>query len=177
MGKGISVAVTGAPGTGKTTICEQLKENYIVKPLKDIAEKFGCLGDVDLNDEAAPIDIHELSEKWQYEASDVTLVDGHLSHFLEVDAIVLLRCRPESLRERLVERGYSDSKIMANVEWEMVAGTWSEIHEFEISAPVLEIDTTDASIQSIVQMVTDWIEDGCPVLEQEEDSSSVVDWL
>jgi hypothetical protein len=58
----------------------------------------------------------------------------------------------------------------------MVAGTWSEIHEFEISVPVLEIDTTDAPIQSIVQLVTDWIDDGCPALEQEE-SSSAVDWL
>jgi adenylate kinase len=174
--KGISVAVTGAPGTGKTTLCEQLLEKYIVASLKDLAKQFGCLGDVDSNDESAPIDIHELSEKWQSESSEVTLIDGHLSHFLDVDAIVLLRCKPKDLQERLVKRGYSESKITANVEWEMVAGTWSEIHEFEISVPVLEIDTTDSPIQSIVQLVTDWIDDGCPALEQEE-SSSAVDWL
>ncbi len=177
MNKGMSVAISGSPGTGKTTLCILLREQYSVLQLRDLAEQFDCLGQVDPNDDSAPIDIHTLSEKLEFESSEVTFVDGHLSHFLEVDAIVLLRCNPQFLRERLAEREYSEQKISANVEWEMVSGTWSEIHEFEISVPVLEIDTTHSPVEEILQTVVQWIEDKCPSRNQKEQDSSIIDWL
>ena len=45
------------------------------------------------------IDIHKLAEKFMPNGDDNIIVDGHLSHFLEVDAIIILRCEPAKLRK------------------------------------------------------------------------------
>jgi adenylate kinase len=74
---------------------------------------------------------------------------GHLSHLLEVDAIVLIRCHPDVLKQRLEDRGYNEAKVRANVEWEMIAGTWSEILEFELDVPVLEVDAGLATSEEL----------------------------
>ena len=68
-----------------------------------------------------------------------------------------MRCEPAKLRTRLESRGYPEAKVNANVEWELIAGTWSEIAEFEIDVPILELDTT-STVEELVEMVNFWIE-------------------
>ena len=47
------------------------------------------------------IDIHRLSDEWQHNEPGTIVVEGHLSHFLDVDAIIILRCNPKILQNRL----------------------------------------------------------------------------
>ncbi len=171
------IAITGTPGTGKTALCQLLGTGYSVLSLKDLAEQYECLGSQDDADGAVPIDIHQLAEKWQFQCSETTFIDGHLSHFLDVDAIVVLRCNPLELEKRLQSRDYSTVKVAANVEWELISGTWSELLEFEISVPLLELDTTSISTEDLRTLVVSWIEDKFPSQSLEESSSLAIDWM
>ena len=85
----------------------------------------------------------------------------------------MLRCDPSLLRERLVKRGYSEQKITANVEWEMIAGTWSEIIEFELDQPILELDTTNCDPNETYEKIIEWINDG----HSQESIQTRIDWL
>ena len=157
------IACTGSPGTGKTTLCSSLP---MVLSMTDIAEQEGCLGEVQ-SDGAAEIDIDALIDSWQPPKS--AIIDGHLSHLLPVDAIIVLRCHPEILRNRLEERGYPAKKVQANVEMELLGGPWNDLIAEE--RPILEID---CSLESPQPIVAQWISDGCPPSTTADDS---IDWL
>ena len=171
------LAVSGTPGTGKTTLCEALgAAGWQVLSLADLAEEHGCMGPVDEADGAAPIDVHRLAEAWEAPEEGRWLVDGHLAHLLEVDGIVLLRCRPSVLNDRLSARGYGARKVKANVEWEMTAGHWAELMEFEIDLPLLELDTTEGGTVTVDQ-VRAWVEEGLPSGPLTEQALGAIDWL
>ena len=172
------LAISGTPGTGKTELCDALTSHgWEVLRLADLAAEHGCLGDLDSDDGAAPVDIHRLEEAWTPPSEGRWLVDGHLAHFLEVDAIVLLRCSPTLLRERLQARGYDEAKINANAEWELTAGHWSELIEFEVATPVLELNTTHRDTDALVADVLAWLNDGLPHAPLTEQVASAIDWL
>lgn len=171
------LAVSGTPGTGKTTLCEAMQaEGWQVLSLADLAEQHGCIGPVDEADGAAPIDVHRLAESWEAPEEGRWLVDGHLSHLLEVDGIVLLRCQPTVLNERLGTRGYEPRKVKANVEWELTAGHWAELMEFEIDLPLLELDTTEGD-SGITSQIQAWVDEGLPSLPLTEQAMDAIDWL
>ena len=85
----------------------------------------------------------------------------------------MLRCQPDILRQRLTIRDYSAAKINSNVEWEFIAGTWAEIIEFEIDAPVLELDGGELAPEQIAEAITRWVGDGLP----STDPPASIDWL
>jgi len=168
------IAITGAPAVGKTTVVEFFTDaNFTIVSVKDLAKQYDCEGDFDEATQSIDIDIHRLAEQFEADSLGDTIVDGHLSHFLEVDAIVMLRCNPSTLQERLAKRGYSEQKITANVEWEMVAGTWSEIIEFELDQPILELDTTNCEPEETYGAITQWINDGY----SQDLEKPRIDWL
>jgi len=177
MDERVSVAITGTPGTGKTTLCEALGESFSVLSLQELAEQYGCLDSVDAVDDSAPLDIHLLAEKWHNDGEGITFIDGHLSHLLEVDAIVILRCNPIQLKQRLESRAYSQPKTAANVEWEMLSGTWSELLEFEIEAPILELDSTSLTIEEMKSQIIEWLNNDCPSSSLAESSSQAIGWM
>ncbi len=168
------IAITGTPAVGKTTVVEFFTDaNFTIVSVKDLAKQYDCEGDFDEGTQSIDIDIHRLAEQFEADSLGDTIVDGHLSHFLEVDAIVMLRCNPSTLQERLAKRGYSEQKITANVEWEMVAGTWSEIIEFELDQPILELDTTNCDPIEIYEKINQWINDGY----SQDLIQTRIDWL
>lgn len=168
------IAITGTPGVGKTTIVELFSEgDFTIISVKDLAKQYGCEGDFDESAQSMDIDIHRLAEQFESDLLDDAIVDGHLSHFLEVDAIVILRCNPSMLQERLAKRGYSEQKIKANVEWEMIAGTWSEMIEFELDQPILELDTTNCDPNKTYEEIIEWINDG----HSQNSRQARIDWL
>ena len=154
----VSIAITGSPAVGKTTISNLLEsQGWNVKSVAELATQFACEGNYDEIMDCVEIDIHKLAENFIPNSDQNIVIDGHLSHFLEVDAIIVLRCEPTKLRARLESRGYGAAKINANVEWELIAGTWSEIAEFDISTPILELDSSIISSEEMVDRVNTWI--------------------
>ena len=168
------IAITGTPGVGKTTIVELFSgSDFTILSVKDLAKQYGCEGDFDEATQSMDIDIHRLAEQFESDLLDESIVDGHLSHFLEVDAIVILRCNPSILQERLAKRGYSEQKIKANVEWEMISGTWSEMIEFELEQPILELDTTNFDPADIYEQIIKWVNEGY----SRDSIPAKIDWL
>ena len=112
MSRDLSIAITGTPGTGKTSLSKIFSSKQIkVISVKELAEELGFLGELDASDGSREIDIHRLSDEWEHNDSGMVVVEGHLSHFLDVDAIIILRCNPKILQNRLEKRGYSEQKV------------------------------------------------------------------
>ena len=174
----LCIAISGTPGSGKTSLSKLFESNNIpVYSVKQLAEQYGCIGAEDQLDGAQEIDIHKLSDDWENEESGLVIIEGHLSHFLDLDAIVLLRCNPNEVEKRLEARGYSNQKVKSNYEWELIAGNWSELLEFEIELPIIELDSTSQSPEELFQLVNDWIAKGLPYTSVVEESKVAIDWI
>ena len=178
MSEDCVLAISGTPGVGKTQLSAWLsQQGWATLSLQEMATEHGCLGQVDAVDGAAPIDIHRLAEVWEAPDEGRWLVDGHLAHLLDVDGIVLLRCHPADLQERLQQRGYDEAKVKANKEWELTAGHWAELLEFGIDIPLLELDAGVMDTEALAAIVQAWVEEGLPSEPLEEVAVSALDWL
>tara|TARA_B100001741_G_scaffold183065_1_gene150737 strand:- start:1139 stop:1705 length:567 start_codon:yes stop_codon:yes gene_type:complete len=171
--KMVSIAITGSPAVGKTTVSQLLaSQGWEVLTVSELAKQFECQGEFDESMDSLEIDVHKLSEEYCPNGDNDIIIDGHLSHFLDVDAIVILRCKPDKLRDRLYARGYTEAKVNANVEWELISGTWAEILEFEINQPILELDITNDSPSDSISKINSWIDSGFETSHQGK-----IDWL
>ena len=161
MGRAFRLAMTGSPGTGKSTVASLLEGfDYCIETVEDLAEEFGCIGEVDPHDGARPVDVKrlqkELDSAWEDGPRRPTVIDGHLSHLLGVDCVVILRCRPGELRERLTERVYPSQKMDENVDWEILGGPWTENID---GKPTIEFDTSSERPEAIVASILNWASD------------------
>ena len=169
------LALSGTPGTGKSTIASLLSSHGMsISNIEELAQQAGALEEVDATDGAHPVDMDILlqfiDENWQKKPSEREIIDGHLSHNLPVNAVVVLRCDPENIRQRLNERGYPESKVEANVEWELLGGAWNEK---ENDIPWVEFDTSKVGPEVIVANILSWISDGFKPTSPED----VIDWV
>ena len=162
---GIRIAVTGTPGVGKTTFCERFKWSKI--SVQELAEQHGCIDEVD-EDGVAPIDVDALSQEINWPEGDYWLIDGHLSHLLPVDAVIVIRCNPSALQRRLESRGYSVQKINENVECELIGSIVAEC----LDLPFLELDSADG-LESMIASAEAWITDGF----KPQRPSEPIDWI
>ncbi len=131
------VALTGTPGTGKSSVAEQL-EGFDTLDLTGFVKDRG-LG---IEEEEFEVDVDAMVEALEEELErrrDV-VIEGHLSHHFPADVCVVLRTRPDVLRERLEQRGYDTEKIEENVEAEALDAVLTEAVESQET--VIEIDTT-----------------------------------
>ena len=172
---GFRLALTGTPGTGKSTVAQMLSsDGYEVITVESLAEQYGLSGEIDPSDGVRVIDtgaLHDvLAPAWESSPDGVVVVDGHLSHHLPCDAVAVLRCSPEIIESRLVSRGYSADKVQANYEWELLGGAWNER---EGDAPWCEFDTSHSGVNSVVDSLADWIADGF----KPASPGSVIDWV
>lgn len=164
------IAITGTPGCGKSSVTELAVAKagtggwqVAVISDKELAENAGCLGEIDESDGARPIDVEGLTsiltENWAQAPKNDTLVDGHLSHLLPVDAIVIIRCNPDILATRMQQRDWPQSKIEENAEWELLGSAWSDASEWR-NTPVLELDSSANSVEALFTQIYTWVRDG-----------------
>lgn len=167
------IAITGSPGTGKTTLSGQLPaERFDCFTVEQIATQLGCI-EHQGNDLVIRTD---LLADWKYEGDKIAIIEGHLSHHCAVDALILLRCHPDELGIRLSNRdGYGATKIQNNIEWEMIAGIWTELIHRSPYLPILELDMTN------VLYAKDSVESFISQYESEktvqESKATAIDWL
>ncbi|HOK27516.1 MAG TPA: AAA family ATPase, partial [Methanomassiliicoccaceae archaeon] len=107
------VALTGTPGTGKSTAGELLRiRGYTVVEISDIVREGKVTTVLDEERGSLEVDTDELDEAIHRELpSRDAIVVGHLSHYLSVDLIIVLRCRPSVLAKRLSARGWAEAKV------------------------------------------------------------------
>jgi|Deesub1362A_J573_1020465.scaffolds.fasta_scaffold13754_2 adenylate kinase len=156
------VALTGTPGTGKSSVSKFLSKVYQVKSVSDLAEEFGCIADDTYAGESVlVVDVGCLSEKvseLEFEGEsgeEVLVIEGHLAHLLPCDVTVVLRCNPLRLKDRLLSRWDMD-KVLENVEAELLDVILVEAMEKECS--IYEIDTTNRTPEGVAGIVVELIE-------------------
>jgi adenylate kinase len=150
---GRRVAVTGTPGTGKTTATTLLDAEVI--HLTDLIREAGLWSerDADRGSLVADLDaVREAIGDWS------GVAESHLAHHLDADRVVVLRCRPDVLERRLRERDADEAKAAENAESEALDVILSEAVEGNGLDAVYEIDTTDrptADVAADIQAVVD----------------------
>lgn len=141
--RGVLVAITGTPGTGKTSACDVLEgRGYVVVDLDEIARREGCIVGRDDLRGSEEVDVDRLRERLRI-PSKLSFLKGHYSHLLDVNVAIVLRCSPGVLRRRLEARGWPAAKVRENVEAEAIDLITQEAVE---RAPlVYEVDTSHAA--------------------------------
>jgi len=136
------VAVTGTPGTGKTTATERLDADLDAVHLNEAVREHDLYDEVDEERDSVIVDL-DAAREWLGDRDDV-LIESHLAHHLDVDRVVVLRCHPEDLEDRLRERGdESEASITENAESEALDVILSEAVDRHGVESVYEIDATD----------------------------------
>jgi adenylate kinase len=136
------VALTGTPGTGKTSAAAGL--DLPVVALNDVVEREGLWTDRDDDRDSLVADLDALGDWLATDAPEGDhVVESHLAHLFPADRVVVLRCRPDRLHERLTERGVDGAKAAENAESEALDVVLSEAVERHGRERVYEVDTTD----------------------------------
>jgi len=168
----VNVAVTGTPGTGKTTATELLSTDLDVIHLNEVIKSEGFSTDTDEERGSLVADMEAL-ESWLDRREDY-IVESHLAHNFGADRVVVLRAHPDTVVERLRERGDSDSKAYENAESEALDVVLSEAVHHHGTENVFEIDTTDRDPEEVAAEIA------AVVAGEREPSAgtvSYVDWL
>ncbi len=144
----MQIALTGTPGTGKTTIAGLLPYKVIdINALVKGGMNFGT----DPERGCLEADMDALAKHLARLDSDETqILEGHFSHHF-ADWSIVLRLAPSLLKSRLEARGYSSEKIRENLEAEALDVILVEAVQF--CHRVDEIDTTGKSTLEVAELV------------------------
>ncbi|WP_331236493.1 adenylate kinase family protein [Natronorarus salvus] len=147
------VAVTGTPGTGKTTAVSFVETDLEVVHANDVIREEGLYTEVDEGRGSLVADLDALSDWLDEREVEGSLVESHLSHHLDPGTVIVLRCRPDLLESRLRERGGSAGKASENAEAEALDLVLSEAVSGVGIENVYEIDTTESAPESVAREV------------------------
>ena len=184
---GMVVALTGTPGTGKTTVCEFIKEHSLYRAKYRIIDLHKLIMDEKLytgRDESRDTYIADM-ERLKTRVAELikqtpvgmdTILEGHISHYLPADVIIVLRASPIALRKRLGKRReYSYGKVKENSDAEALDVILVE--SVESSDRVFEINTTDMNLISVVKSVIEIIDSLKKGKVPEEYLPGMINWI
>jgi adenylate kinase len=165
------LALTGTPGTGKSTVARILaSRGFKVIELGDLAKEKKLLEKFDRRRSTHEVDVKKLDTAVREISDSGTIIlVGHLSHLISSDMVVVLRCRPSVLAERLRSRGYPPQKVAENAEAEALDVILVE--SAETGREVYEIDTTTISPDMAADAIVDILAG-----EKEKYAIGNIDW-
>ena len=146
--------ITGTPGTGKSRAADELsRRGHAVVHLSETVQ--GYVTGKDPERDTLVVD----EDRWAREFTPVEgFVEGHLAHHLPCDRVVVLRCRPDRLLERLRARGYREEKCRENAEAEALDVCLVETLERHGPEKVLELDATGILPGEVADIIEDFLE-------------------
>lgn len=147
----MKVAVTGTPGTGKTTATESLETVLEVVHLNEVIRAEGLYTERDEERDSVVADLEAVGE--YLTGRDDIVVESHLAHHLDVDQVIVLRCHPETIESRLLDRGESAESARENAESEALDVILSEAVDTHGRDVVFEIETTDRSPEETARAI------------------------
>ncbi|WP_049947627.1 adenylate kinase family protein [Candidatus Halobonum tyrrellensis] len=133
--------MTGTPGTGKTSATAALGGDREVLHLNEYVREHDLWTERDADrDGSLVVDLEAVRERL---GDREGVVESHLAHHLDADRVAVLRCRPDVLEERLLDRGEPAATARENRESEALDVILGEAVERHGADRVYEIETTD----------------------------------
>ena len=164
------IAISGTPGTGKTTASALLKKKgYSIIDLNELAVEKGFVTGIDVKRNSKIININGLNDYIEeyYRSNDIVFFEGHASHLLSiVDYVIILRCHPRKLKTRLKQKGWSQQKIKENVEAEALDVILCEAYDLHFENNIFEIDTSNKSMKSVSSSVIEIVESNFKLIKK-----------
>ena len=165
--------ITGTPGTGKKSIAPVVSARLGIPCLSLNELAIAGRGGGDSTRELE-VDVALLRRRLLKAARGRCVVHGHLLPDVlqkrDVDKVVVLRCDPSALKQRLRGRGYPPSKVTANVEAELIGLiSASSIAKFG-RGRVVELNTTSIGAREAAQRVV-------RLLGKTRSPSAAIDWI
>ena len=155
------IALTGTPGTGKTSVAEALQsKGFEVVDLNQVVRNKGFLVGRDNKRASDIVDIEKLNKYIldNYSGKNVVFIEGHISHLLKsAEKIIVLRCHPDKLRKNLSKKGWNEEKIKENIEAEILDIILCETVEIHPKKNIFEINASDRSVEDILTLIIEII--------------------
>lgn len=166
----VNYALTGTPGTGKTSLKKHLNKKII-----SLSEYYEQASEGKTDNGEWIVDIEKLDNI--LEDSDCNFFEGNFSHKLDkIDKVIVLRCDPQILEKRLESRNYSKNKVRENLEAEAIGVIYSEAIEIQDKANVFQIDNSTRKPQETAKLIEKYINDNIKVEEEIDYSEKILDW-
>lgn len=167
---GLFLGITGTPGTGKKTLAPAVAEELGL-PCVSLN---GLLTSAEKARSSRGVDPRRLRRRLLKVAGGASIVYGHLVPDAlakgDVERVVVLRCNPEVLRRRLQLRGYPTSKVVENVEAELIGVVSASCIAKFGSEKCAEFDTTSRGVRSSTGAVA-------KLLGSRRSKGTLVDWV
>jgi len=144
------VALTGVPGTGKSTTARRLAAGLRTLEVSDLALVWGL---AHRTGETLTVDLEGMRRRYRRDRPAVEVLVGHLSHLLPVRDVIVLRCHPGTLVDRLKRAGRGSARDRR----ENFLAEALDVVLAEALRPgrrVWEVDTTLRSPDEVAQIVT-----------------------
>jgi adenylate kinase len=157
------IALTGTPGTGKSSVAEELRKlGEAVHDINALALAKGFVLRRDRLRDSAEIDLRKLKRHCDNipRGEGHLILESHLSHYLDVDWAVVLRCKPSVLRKRLGKRGYPQDKIRENSLAEALDTILVEAVGSLGEKNIVEIDTTSKKPAAVALIISGLVHSG-----------------
>ena len=143
------VALTGVPGTGKSTTASRLRPGVRSVEVGDLAVAWGFAR---RSPGGLTVDLERMRRRFRHGPPGVDLVVGHLAHLLPVRDVVVLRCHPEELRRRL-DRSRRGSERDRRENYLAEALDAVLVEAVRPGRRVWEVDTTGRSPDAVARAV------------------------
>lgn len=168
------IAISGVGATGKTTIAKLLAKNlnYRLIRLDDLAKKKKFIIGYDEKRKSKIVSVYRLkNEIKRISKKNPNLVlESLYAHEFPADIIFVLRCNPKILEKRLKKKYKWKTKIVENLEAEMIGLITQEALDYNRN--VFEIDTTGKTPSQTIKCMKE-------VLSGKKEKYKVgrIDWL
>ena len=174
------IVITGTPGIGKTSISDSLasKLGAIHINVGELVTREKITSGYDEARQTLIADTDKLAkriERMINESRKTVIVDGHYAPEIvpkeDITKVFVLRCHPKQLKQRMIERGFQGPKLKENLAAEVLDVCLTDAIASVGIDRVCEIDTTDRTIDMVVDQITNALE------KRKYCAVGIVDWL
>ena len=168
----MNIGLTGTPGTGKTSLSNDLGFNLV-----SINDYYSDISNGKDSKDNWLINLEKLNDTIDVKQYSNTIIEGHVAHFLSgLDLIVVLRCHPDKLRKRLALRNYNLEKINENIEAEALNIISEEAFELYHENKVFELDTTESDLSNSRNLLREIINGNIKSNKRVDYSETIMSW-
>jgi adenylate kinase len=161
------IIISGTPGCGKTSVANELSKLIAgeVISLNELATSNDFSFKYDEERKTLIVDfkiflpyIIKKIKKMKSINPPFLIIESHFSDIIPnkyIDFAFVLRCDPDELMNRLKKKNYNLKKINENIQAEILGNCVNYVINKKVKKPLLEIDTTNLSIEIIAKKIRD----------------------